>query len=131
MIDSITNIIDFATREMSLTNVDTKLQPLILRIIRALDSTDLKVEERLHALNLAEQLYGFMPLTPLTGEDSEWSAFENDDAPFTHINIRCPRVIKTEDGKAIDVMSYSFFDERSIQYVEFPYMPVSEGLVDG
>lgn len=66
----------------------------------------------------------FGPLSPLTGEDSEWN--EIGEGRFQ--NRRSSRVFKDEDGRAYDIEGRVFRDgagcytsRDSRVYVEFPY----------
>ena len=50
-------------------------------------------------MRILQRLWSWKPLTPLTGEDSEWSWFEVDGGQYQ--NKRCPSVFKDVDtGKA-------------------------------
>lgn len=75
-----------------------------------------------------ERLLRFKPLTPLTGEDSEWDEIGNGKQQ----NKRCPSVFRNADGTAYDingiVVSYNggitwFPSKRFKKEVTFPYVP--------
>ena len=75
-----------------------------------------------------ERLLRFKPLTPLTGEDSEWDEIGNGKQQ----NKRCPSVFRNADGTAYDingiVVSYNggitwFSSKRFRKEVTFPYVP--------
>lgn len=82
------------------------------------------------AVSLFEKLARFEPLTPLTGEASEW--IECGDGVFQ--NRRCSRVFKGGDGRAYDIEGRIFREpdgacytsRESRVYVEFPYLPSRE-----
>ena len=50
-------------------------------------------------MEIAGKLMQFKPLTPLTGEDSEWT----EVADGTFQSKRCPSVFKDAEGKAWDI----------------------------
>lgn len=85
------------------------------------------------AIRLFERLAQFEPLTPLTGEDSEWKEHNYGEGPIWQ-NNRCSRVFKESDGRAYDIngtifrepngMCYGNRDSRV--YIEFPYTPKTE-----
>ena len=82
------------------------------------------------AVGLFKTLANWEPLTPLTGEDDEWT--ECGSGVFQ--NKRCSRVFKDSDGRAYDIegkvfrepggCSYTSRDSRV--FVTFPYTPTTE-----
>ena len=69
------------------------------------------------------------PLTPLTGEDSEWSVV---DTFGNKQNKRCSSVFMDTDGTCVDLDSYVVSDNGGITWftskkftkkIKFPYMP--------
>ena len=95
-----------------------------------------------YAIECLEKLLRYEPLSPLTGEDSEWldvSAY--GDNPCWQ-NKRCSRVFKEADGKAYDIDGFVFWswvtdeegnkfknhytNKSSRRYIEFPYTPKTE-----
>jgi hypothetical protein len=82
------------------------------------------------ALDLFERLGRYEPLTPLTGDDDEWTEVGGD---FFQ-NKRCPRVFKGDDGAAYDIRGRVFrepsgacFTNRDSRVlVQFPYTPTTE-----
>lgn len=99
------------------------------------------------AMGCLEKLLRYEPLSPLTGEDSEWldvSPCYGDNPCWQ--NKRCPRVFKEADGKAYDTAGFVFWswdtDEKgnkfklhytnknSRRYIEFPYSPKTEYVED-
>ena len=80
--------------------------------------------------NLFRTLVRFEPLTPLTGDDSEWEEVNNDG---TYQNKRCSRVFKDAAGaydsqgrifRTPDGGCYQSRDSRV--YITFPYTPKIE-----
>lgn len=82
-------------------------------------------------LSIIERLFRFKPLTPLTGEDSEWEEFNLSKAILQ--NKRYPSVFKnTETGEVFDISGKvfsidngkSWFSSKDSKIpVTFPYMP--------
>lgn len=91
-----------------------------------------------YALSLLKRLLAFEPLTPLTGEDWEWSDVSDQAEKPMWQNARCGRVFKDEEG-AYDIEGKVFWnwavDENgekfksfytskdSRVYITFPYTP--------
>lgn len=81
-----------------------------------------------YALSILKKVLNFEPLTPLTGEDSEWC--EIYEGMFQ--NIRCSHVFK-ENGKAYDIDGIVYEDPDGSRFttresrvsVEFPYTPTT------
>ncbi|NBR26060.1 MAG: hypothetical protein EBU08_20215, partial [Micrococcales bacterium] len=94
-----------------------------------------------YAIELFRKLASYEPITPLTGEDSEWSEVGNG----VFQNKRCSRVFKQQDtfdgrpydldGKVFwnwvrsddgDVFKSHYGDSNSRVPITFPYTPVTE-----
>jgi hypothetical protein len=83
-----------------------------------------------YVLGLFNQLAQFRPITPLTGEDSEWNEVGTD----MWQNKRYSSVFKGADGKAYDIDAKVFREPdgscytKACQriYIEFPYTPKKE-----
>jgi hypothetical protein len=82
--------------------------------------------------DVVRKLCSFEPLTPLTGDDSEWFVHGNDDCYAQ--NKRCSHVFKRRDGTAYDIQAVVFRDPDgstwqngdSFRDVTFPYVPKTE-----
>lgn len=78
-----------------------------------------------YALSLFEKLSRYEPLSPLTGDDSEW----NDISDNTFQNNRCSKIFKNTDGKVYNIDGKYFTHPDGISYtnynsrvsVTFPY----------
>lgn len=76
-------------------------------------------------VKLYKQLVRRRPLTPLTGEDSEWRKFTND----LQQNKRCPSIFKDAQGNAwdseavVDVTEDGLVFSPGRSYITFPYTP--------
>ena len=81
------------------------------------------------AINLFERVARFEPLSPLTGDDSEWMEIGSD----LFQNVRCSHVFK-EKGRAYDIQGKVFREKEggcytsgdSRVYIKFPYTPKIE-----
>lgn len=82
-----------------------------------------------YAIDKLNRLLDYKPITPLTGDDSEWAELDyGDDIQFQ--NKRCPSVFKDKEGKAYNVEAKVFSDDNghtwftsgdSREYITFPY----------
>lgn len=96
-----------------------------------------------YCTGLVTKLMAFEPLTPLTGEDNEWTSVAEKDGEPWYQNKRCSHVFKDKtgaydnEGKVFyDVLknedgseSKSYFTSSlSRVYIEFPYTPKKEYL---
>ncbi len=85
-----------------------------------------------YAVAILQKLLRFEPLSPLTGEDSEWNLI-SDNGEVTYQNKRCSHVFKS-DGRAYDLNGKVFIQDNgsaytsadSKVYVTFPYTPKTE-----
>jgi hypothetical protein len=81
-----------------------------------------------YAVAILQKLLKFEPLSPLTGEDSEWNLISEEENLYQ--NKRCSHVFR-ENGKAYDINGKVFVQENgsaytsndSKVYVDFPYVP--------
>lgn len=94
-----------------------------------------------YAISILEKLLRFEPLTPLTGDDSEWEdVSEMNDGIHLLQNKRCSRIFKDESGSydTEGIVFYTWFmdedgnpqkqhftNSESKVYVNFPYTPVT------
>lgn len=85
-----------------------------------------------YATNIINKLLRFEPITPLTGDESEWG--EDFDGDGTRQNKRCSHVFIDKDGKAYDINGRvfvepdgcSYTNKDSSVYITFPYTPKTE-----
>lgn len=90
-----------------------------------------------YAINLIEKLLRFEPITPLTGDESEWNKLDyGDDTKYQ--NKRCSRIFKNAKGQAYDSEGKIFSDDGgkswyqskdSRVYITFPYIPKTEKII--
>jgi hypothetical protein len=82
------------------------------------------------AIAAFQKVASFEPLTPLTGDDDEWT----EVAEGTWQNQRCSHVFKEADGRAYDIDGRifrepdgaCFTNRESRVFVNFPYIPTRE-----
>ncbi len=85
------------------------------------------------AANMFARLVRYEPLSPLTGEDDEWTTLGYGDATLAQ-NKRCPSVFKRADGTAYhsDAVVFRepsgacFTSKDSARDISFPYSPKTE-----
>lgn len=127
---------DFAKEELTRAGLFDKdsdyggaLGPAILKMIEVFADEGHSGFSAGMAVNAFTKLARFEPLTPLTGEDDEWT--EVEEGVFQ--NRRCSRIFKDEsgaydiDGKVFREPSGACFTSRDSRvYIDFPYTPSTE-----
>ena len=82
-----------------------------------------------YAVNMLNKLLRYVPLSPLTGEDDEWTKIDFG-VDMEYQNKRCPSVFKGKDGKAYNAEGKVFSNDGgnswytckdSKVYITFPY----------
>lgn len=82
-----------------------------------------------YTLGILNKLLNWKPISPLTGDDSEWKKLNMDES-LCYQNLRCPAVFKDKDGRAYytEARIFSsdnghtwFTSKESTQYIEFPF----------
>lgn len=87
-----------------------------------------------YAIAMLEKLLRFEPLSPLTGEDSEWMQINDHpehEKEMKWQNVRCSHVFKRADGTAYDGNARVLVDENDCAWtsfhsrvdITFPYTP--------
>ncbi len=127
------NLIDYAKEELkkigmigsgeAYNNLTTKA---ILDLIELFDSQNHSGFSAPYVINVFSRLAMFKPLTPLTGEDSEWNEIE----PGVYQNKRYSAVFKEKDGKSYNSKGKIFTDDGKTWYsskdshieITFPYI---------
>ena len=104
-----------------------------------------------YVINSLEKLLRWEPLSPLTGEEDEWTKLDYGDDNIHYQNKRCSRIFKDSDGRAYDIDGKVFWEwyERDLEpgeegypgkekykshftsrdsrvYITFPYVPTTE-----
>lgn len=142
------NLVEHAKRELEAAgyfkaeyddlDVDAQYGLAVANDTIELVETFAKQEHSGFSASIVQQLFnklaGFKPLTPLTGEDSEWNDVSHYGGGPCWQNKRCSHVFKDADGKAYDIQGIVFEDENgacytngeSRVYIKFPYMPQTQ-----
>lgn len=126
--------LDRLYRDEEITDYDQAGRDAVIQLVETFANQGHSGFSANWVLAMAEKLMRFEPLTPLTGEDDEWTDIaEMNGAPMWQ-NNRSPRVFKEGDGQAYDIdgkvfvepdgTSYTSRDSRV--YVTFPYTPTTE-----
>lgn len=68
-------------------------------------------------IGMLEKLLKFLPLSPLTGDDSEWNDVSQYSNGVLYQNNRCSRIFKDENG-AYDVEGKVFWEWSEREYEE-------------
>ena len=130
------NLIKHAKREFEVLGWpgDCEMQKMIcdnlLELIKVFSDQGHSGSSGSYLISRLTPLLNFEPMSPLTGEDSEW----NEIGEGIYQNNRCGRVFKDEDGRAYDIDGKVFIEPSgacftsidSRVYVEFPYVPKTE-----
>lgn len=112
-------------------NTQTAINKSILDIVKVFSDQHFTGTTASYCLEILNRLLNYKPLTPLTGDGSEWEDISQYGASDTcYQNKRYPAVFKDRDGKAYDVESKIFSDDNghtwytskdSREYIDFPY----------
>lgn len=128
------SLIGHAERELSLVGssddpMQERMNAHILKMVQLFSEEGHSGFSASYAIGILTKLLSFEPLTPLTGEDSEWMEVGTN----MWQNIRCGHVFKDDQG-ARDAEGKIFEDETGMRFtskdsavaVEFPYSPKRE-----
>ena len=143
------NFLDHAKTELDIIGmtedspdeINREMRKCILEIIEKFADQGHSGFSASYAVSILEKLLRFDPISPITGEDSEWTKLDYDDQ-VRYQNKRCSRVFKDADGSAYDIEGKVFWewytDEETGEkykshftnrdsrvYVEFPYTPTT------
>lgn len=105
------------------------IQENILELIEVFEKQGHSGFSASYCVKVFSKLAMFEPMTPLTGEDSEWNKIGEN----LFQNNRCGHVFK-ENGKTYDSEGRIFIDKNDNSYtckdssvdIEFPYIPTRE-----
>lgn len=146
---NVVSLIDFAKSELDIIGMtensdelDSLMRSNILDIITKFAEQGHSGFSANYAVTILGKLLNYEPLTPLTGEDSEWSDVAiHNGGNILYQNKRCSRIFKDEsgsydiDGKVFvetwvdengENHSAHFVNKDSRVYIEFPYTPKTE-----
>lgn len=143
------NILAYAENELSLIGIgedstdkmNKAMHDHILRMVEVFSEEGHSGFSAAYAIKILEKLLSYKPLTPLTGEDDEWTEVsENDEDGKLFQNKRYFSVFKNELGKVWNIDGKVFVEPNGCSYtsrdshvpVTFPYTPHTEYVnVDG
>lgn len=131
-------LLEFAKRELDLIGMteddpdeyNSAMRRHILTMVQTFSQEGHSGFSAAYAVECLSKLLRYQALTPLTGEDDEWTRI--DFGPdMAYQNNRCYRVFKREDGTAYDSEGMVFVDTDGTRYtnassrvdIEFPYTP--------
>jgi hypothetical protein len=130
------NLVDYAKSELDIAGLtadgdeyDVAVREAALEIIEKFSDQGHSGFSAGMVTNIVEKLMRFHPLTPLTGDDDEWT--EVTEGVFQ--NKRCSHVFK-ENGRAYDINGRVFEEPNGCRFtsrdsrveVTFPYEPKTE-----
>jgi hypothetical protein len=134
------NLIEFAKSELDIIGMkeddleisNRAMREHILKMVEVFSDEGHSGFSANYAVAILQKLLKFEPLSPLTGEDSEWNLI-SEDGEMTYQNKRCSHVFKS-NGKAYDLNGKVFIQENGSAYtsadsrvdVTFPYTPKTE-----
>lgn len=131
------NLTDYAKSELECAGWFDKdsayggmIGPVVMKMIEAFAAEGHSGGSATIAIGIFAKLAAYEPLTPLTGEDSEW--MKASDNIFQ--NKRCYTVFKTAAGCAYDITGKIFREPSGVCFsgkgshvdVTFPYTPTTE-----
>lgn len=132
-------LMDHAQREMKLVGLEesTPMYKAILRLVELFDGQGHNEDSAAYAAAAVAKLFKMELLSPLTGEEEEWTLIHGllDKGEKFWQNKRRPYVFKDESGECWDIEGKIFYyykdDGRTVYYcnkdshtkIEFPYTP--------
>lgn len=132
------NLIEHAKREIAIAGWDKpetddmqkRIVAHVMKLLQIFSDEGHSGSSAPYAMTLFSTLAKFEPITPLTGDESEWGTQASPNQ-----NNRCGRVFREADGTAYDIEGKVFrakdgsgcwTDSRSNVPVTFPYTPETE-----
>ena len=138
------NSVEYAKSELARISKDkdgmqSAINKNILDIVELFASQEHSGLTASYVMSAIDRLLQFKPLTPLTGEDDEWTEIMSENGKKTFQNNRCYEVFKTTDTQgnlleAHDIEGIVVSDDGGITWftsnrfrkdVTFPYMPAT------
>ena len=128
------SMLEWAEEELKRYNFDfygDKMNKAVLEVLKTLSDQGHTNMSASIVITLVDRLWSWKPLTPLTGEDDEWSDMLDLDGN-TIQNKRYSAVFKNkETGEAYDIEGRIFAEPDGVTFtckesgvpVVFPYMP--------
>lgn len=135
------NMIDFAKEELrrlragdhEADEMQDMMEAHILRMVKTFADEGHSGFSAAYAVNILDKVLRLEPVTPLTGDDDEWTDLGHNDEMAAQ-NKRCSHVFRRKDGSAYDSNAVVFrepdgacFTSRdSARDITFPYRPQVE-----
>lgn len=130
------NLVEHAKRELELAGAfngkgdiyNGMLGKAVMELIELFESQHHSGMSASIAINMFKQVASYEPLTPLTGEDDEWSD------TYPQQNKRCSHVFRDKGKGAYDIQGVVYEENSGAKFtssgshtpVTFPYIPKSE-----
>ena len=134
------NLVEFAQEELNRIiesckddkegyNMQQAINKNIMDIIKMFSDQGHSGMTASYTISMLNRLLNYKPITPLTGEDDEWTKLDYGDR-LAYQNKRCPSVFKDSQGRAYDAEARVFSDDNghtwytsgeSSKYITFPY----------
>lgn len=133
-------MIDFAKRELATlrssdepNEMQDMIEKHVLEMVKLFSDEGHSGSSASYTISILEKVLRFEPITPLTGEEDEWTELGYGPDMFAQ-NKRCSHVFKRADGSAYDCEAVIFRDpdgscftsKGSSRDVTFPYRPTRE-----
>lgn len=137
------NLVAYARNELEIAGLfgegsdyDGMLGHAVLNVVQAFSGSGHSGASAGMAVAILEKVLRYEPLTPLTGEESEWTILDYDDRMYAQ-SKRCPSVFQRRDGTAWngdgkvfrDPEGFTYTSKDSVVDITFPYTPTTE-IVD-
>jgi len=135
-------MIDYAKEELRRLRSDDgeademqdMLEKHVLEIVQLFSNAGHSGFSASYTVNILEKLLRFEPITPLSGDDDEWTVLGYGGGDMMAQNRRCGHVFKRDDGTAYDSEAIIFREpsgscftsKDSRRDVTFPYRPTRE-----
>jgi hypothetical protein len=110
------NLLNFAKKELSLiglsedvTDMDLDMRNHILHMVEEFSQEGHSGFSASYTISILEKLFKYEALSPITGEDSEWTDVAEQSGYPLYQNKRCFSVFKS-DGIAYDTNGIVFYD---------------------
>ena len=133
------NLLKHAKKELELSGVDEDIygdmtSKAVLELVEVFAKQGHSGMSAGYVRSLFNKVANYEPLTPLTGEDDEWTDVSEYGGGVQFQNKRCSNVFKGADGVAYDVNGIVFEDKDGCTFtsgdsrvnVTFPYVPKTE-----
>lgn len=130
------NLVDYAKQELAMLSDDPmqlEINESILEVVKVFSEQGHSGSSANYAINMLKRLLNYMPIKPLTGEESEWGTDADPNQ-----NKRCFAVFRDPETRTANYVDYrSFTDDdgkswyrrggkqklKSSEVITFPFRP--------